>query len=139
MKKSMGVIVIFALAGLMALPAAAGELRVTGFIDTAITTDQNMSNQDSDVTKNKDTATIASTRSQIFFNFFASDNLRGIAGIELDASWGAPARNRFVGPSGCLTAEQCGFRNGIDISNFQLKQLYVDFRIPQIPIGNRWR
>jgi len=139
MRKVVVVIALLALVGLIALPAAAGELRVTGFIDNAISTDQNISgdSRDFDVTDNKDNGTFASTRSQLFFNFIASDNLRGIFGIELDATWGASAAGRLGGTA--LTEEQRGFRNAIDINNFELKQLYVDFRIPQLPLGNRWR
>ena len=35
--------------------------------------------------------------------------------------------------------EQCGFRNGTDTNSIEVKHLYVDFRVPQLPIGNRWR
>ena len=52
MKQGIGVLAVLALAGLMALPAAAGELRVTGFIDSAISTDQRISAVDFDVTNN---------------------------------------------------------------------------------------
>jgi hypothetical protein len=38
-----------------------------------------------------------------------------------------------------LSFEQCGFRNGIDTNALEVKNLYVDFRIPQLPIGNRWQ
>ena len=39
-----------------------------------------------------------------------------------------------------LTASsQCGFRNGIDTNSLEVKNLYVDFRIPQVPLGNRWQ
>ncbi|MBI3327388.1 MAG: hypothetical protein HYZ81_11900, partial [Nitrospinae bacterium] len=139
MKTLVRTIGLLILAGIIAMPAAAAELRVTGFFDTAISTEQNISGNpaDFDVTNNKDKATWASTLSRLFFNFIASDDLRGIFAIELDAAWGAPARDRL--DSQGVTLEQRGFRNAIDINNFELKQLYVDFRIPQLPIGNRWR
>ena len=35
--------------------------------------------------------------------------------------------------------DQCGFDNGIDNIALEVKQVYVDFRVPQLPIGNRWR
>jgi hypothetical protein len=41
--------------------------------------------------------------------------------------------------TGPYTFEQCGFRNGIDTNALEVKNLYVDFRIPQLPIGNRWQ
>ena len=137
MKTLVRTMVLLVLAGLITRPAAAAELRVTGFIDNVIQTEQNISGQDNDLTSNKDKATFGATRGNFFFNFIASDDLRGVFAIELDSAWGAPARDRLG--SGCVTPEQCGFRNGIDVNNFELKQLYVDFSIPQLPIGNRWR
>ena len=71
MKTMVWSIALLLLTGLLALPAVAGELRVEGFIDTAISTDQNISGVDFNVTSNKDKATGASTRSQVFFNFIA--------------------------------------------------------------------
>ena len=48
--------------------------------------------------------------------------------------------------SGCVTGyrhvwfEQCGFRNGIDTNAIEVKQLYVDFRMPQSrsAIAHNW-
>jgi hypothetical protein len=61
----------------------------------------------------------------------------------VDGTYGAPRFNR-VGSRCALGAdpyrfEQCGFRNGIDTNNLEVKNLYVDFRIPQLPLGNRWQ
>jgi hypothetical protein len=81
------------------------------------------------------------TRGRLFFNFIANDNLRGVIGIELDDVWGLPRRD--LAGAGCVEEEgaygsaSCGFRKNIDINNFELKQMYVDFRIPQLPFGNR--
>ncbi len=130
-------VAVLLLVGLLATPAAAVELRVTGFIDNAVEYDNNVSGIENNVTSNKDRAFFGSTRGQFFFNFIASDDLRGIWAMEFDSIWGAPARDRLS--SRCVTAEQCGFRNNIDVNNFELKQLYVDFRIPQLGIGNRWQ
>ncbi|MBI3325888.1 MAG: hypothetical protein HYZ81_04195, partial [Nitrospinae bacterium] len=137
MKTAVKAVSLLILIWFLAMPASGGELRVTGFIDNAIHVEGNTSDLDRDLTRNGDNVTVGDTRGQFFFNFIASDDLRGIFAMELDAAWGAPARNRLG--SQCITAEQCGFRNAIDVNNFELKQLYVDFRIPQLPIGNRWR
>jgi hypothetical protein len=40
---------------------------------------------------------------------------------------------------GTFALEQCGFDNGIDNNAIEIKQVYVDFRVPQLPFGNRWR
>ncbi len=129
--------------GLTATPAFAAELRVTGFFDNSFPHwDKNMSSVDQDTTRN-DTLFAGRSRSRFFFNFIASDDLRGVWALEIDQAYGAPSANRLgsgcVEGSGTYAFEQCGFRNGIDTNSLELKHLYVDFRIPQLPIGNRVR
>jgi hypothetical protein len=130
--------------GFIATPASAAELRTTGFIDTIFPHwERNISNPgaDNDATRNSDEATYGRTRGRMFFNFIASDNLRGVFGLELDAVWGLPRRD--LAGAGCYDDDgaygsaNCGFDQNNDINNFELKHLYVDFRVPQIPIGNR--
>jgi hypothetical protein len=130
--------------GFTTAPLFAAELRVTGFFDNVFPHwQQNISGQngDNDATRNSDEAFWGRTRFRGFFNFIATDDLRGVFAIEIDQSYGAPAINPTG--SGCVTGtgtyanEQCGFRNGIDNNAIEVKQLYVDFRIPQVPIGNR--
>jgi hypothetical protein len=126
------------------MPATAAELRVTGFFDNIIPRfEGNNSSGDLDMTRNDDQATFGRERARLFFNFIANDDLRAMFALEIDAAYGAPARNRLgarcVEGSGPYQFEQCGFRNGIDTNTIELKQLYVDFRIPQLNIGNRWR
>jgi hypothetical protein len=129
-----------------AIPVIAAELRVTGFFDNIFPHyESNLSGQsnggDSDTTRESDQGTFGRTRFRGFFNFIASDDLRGIMALEIDQIWGAPRIDG--GGSGCVegegtfAAEQCGFRNGIDTNSIELKQLYVDFRVPQLPFGNR--
>jgi hypothetical protein len=132
--------------GFATAPAFAAELRVTGFIDNVFPRwDVNTSGVDLDTTRNSDTAFFGRTRFRGFFNFIASDDLRGVFALEVDQIYGAPADNPRAGgcqefpDQGVFALEQCGFRNGIDTNSLELKQLYVDFRVPQIPIGNRWR
>ncbi len=138
------VVVFLVMAGLAATPAWAAELRVVGFIDNSFPHfDNNTSALDLDATRTGDDVFFGRTRSRLFFNFIASDDLRGIFALEIDETYGAPSFNRLG--SGCVTgtgpfaAEQCGFRNAIDVNALELKHLYVDFRIPQLPLGNRWR
>jgi hypothetical protein len=134
--------------GLAAAPAFAAELRTTGFIDNTFPHwESNISGPraigDDDTTRASDQATWGRTRGRVFFNFIASDDLRGVFGLEIDQTYGAPSSD--AAGSGCVEEdgpfafEQCGFRNGIDTNSLELKHLYVDFRVPQLPIGNRWR
>lgn len=144
MAKVAGAVTLLLLAGFLVMPAAAAELRVTGLFDNIFPrVESNNSSGDSDMTRNGDQATFGRTRGRFFFNFIGSDDLRGVFALELDNTYGAPARNRIgarcVEGSGAFQFEQCGFRNNIDVNNFELKHMYVDFRVPQIPTGNRWR
>src|SRR5918992_188625 len=131
--------------GLAAAPTYAAELRVTGFFDNVFPRwDSNLSGVDQDPTR-KEELFVGRTRSRMFFNFIASDDLRGVFALEIDQFWGAPADNPR--PGGCqefpdlgdFALEQCGFKNSIDTNSLELKQLYADFSVPQLPIGNRWR
>src|SRR6266545_5774629 len=154
MQKAIVAIALLVLAGLMAVPTYAAELRVTGFLDNILPhADRNLSAADLDLTNNKDTNFNGRERSRLFFNFIASDDLRGIFALEIDQQYGAPSRN-YVG-SRCMpdaanaatiagqrvllqNFDACGFRNQIDNNALELKNLYVDFRIPQLPLSNRW-
>jgi hypothetical protein len=136
-------IMLLLVLGFFIPPAYSAELRVTGFFDNVFPRwDSNHSGVDQDTTRG-DNLFVGRSRSRFFFNFIASDDLRGVWALEIDQFYGAPADNPRPGGcvqgSGPFALEQCGFRNGIDTNSLELKHLYVDFRIPQIPIGNRWR
>src|SRR5688572_27591031 len=65
--------------GLAAVPAFAAELRVTGFIDNVFPRwDKNFSSVDQDPTRAGDEIFLGRTRNRTFFNFIASDDLRGV-------------------------------------------------------------
>jgi hypothetical protein len=146
MQKVAGHLLLLVIVGLAAAPASAAELRVTGFFDNVFPRwDSNTSGVDLDTARNDDQIFSGHTRWRGFFNFIASDDLRGVFALEVDQFYGAPADNPR--PGGCqefpdlgdFALEQCGFKNSIDTNSLELKQLYVDFRVPQLPIGNRWR
>jgi hypothetical protein len=144
MKRFNGVVTLLVLVGSIPMPALAAELRARGFFENVVPHfDQNTSDQDLDMTRNDDQIFFARERVRLFFDFIASDDLRGVLGLEIDSIYGAPrfnrAGSRCVLSTGVYSAEQCGFRNGIDINALEIKNLYVDFRIPQLPIGNRWQ
>jgi hypothetical protein len=144
MQRLIGVVALLALIDSIPMPALAAELHTRGFFENILPhVDQNTSDQDLDMTRNDDQVFYGRERARLFFDFIASDDLRGVLGLEIDAIYGAPRFNR-VG-SRCVPGadiygfEQCGFRNGIDTNTLEIKNLYVDFRIPQLPIGNRWQ
>jgi hypothetical protein len=142
MTNFIGVLALLMLIGGLTTPLSAAELRVRGFVENVFPHfDHNTSDLDLDVTRNDDQVFFGRERARLFFDFLGSDDLRGVFALEVDAIYGTPRLNR-VGAR-CppqappYTFEQCGFRNGIDILNLELKNLYVDFRIPQLPFGNR--
>jgi hypothetical protein len=139
-------VVLLVAIGLAAVPAFGAELRVTGFFDNIFPHwDSNLSNPDgdNDPTRGGDQGFWGRQRFRSFFNFIASDDLRGVFGIEIDNSFGAPRYDGFG--SGCIEtdgvfgASSCGFDRATDNNQIEVKHLYADFRIPQLPIGNRWR
>ena len=114
--------------GLAAGPAGAAELRMTGFIDNVFPHFRsNVSQADGDLTRNEDQTTMGRTRGRMYFNAIASDNLRGVFGFEIDGVWGQ-------NPDGVEA-----FDRNTDTINIKTKWLYVDFSMPQVPIGNRTR
>jgi hypothetical protein len=114
--------------GLVAVPAGAAELRVTGYTDAAFPHFRsNVSEGDGDFASNRDQTTMGRTRTRLYFNVIGSDNLRAVYGTEINGVWGA-----------CGDEPQCYDRN-TDTVNLRTKWAYIDFRMPQVPIGNRTR
>src|SRR6266511_1191564 len=154
MKKVVRAIALLFLGGFLVLPASAAELRATGFFDNIFPHfDRNLNQADLDTTNNHDSLFGGRERSRLFFNLLASDDLRGVFALEIDQVYGAPSRNatgsRCVPDAANATTisgqrvllqnfDACGFRNQIDNNVLELKNLYVDFRVPQLGIGNRW-
>jgi hypothetical protein len=90
MKQFIGCLILLVVLGLAAVPAFAAELRVTGFFDNVFPRwESNASSFDNDPTRNHDQAFFGRSRMRTFFNFIASDDLRGVFAIEIDASYGA--------------------------------------------------
>ncbi len=121
--------VLLVVVGLAAAPAWAAELRLTGYIDNVFPNFRsNISQDDLDFTRNQDQSTFGRTRGRMYFNIIGSDNLRGVFGFEIDGIWGFnPDESPEV------------FDRNTDQMNIKTKWLYVDFSMPQVPIGNRTR
>src|SRR5690606_15719850 len=84
-------ILLMIVGGLAVVPVFAAELRVAGFIDNVFPRwDSTTSNADLDPSRNGDQIFFGRTRLRTFFNFIASDDLRGIFAIEVDQTYGAP-------------------------------------------------
>jgi hypothetical protein len=143
MKYAIKLLILLVVVGLATAPAFAAELRVTGFFDNIIPRwGSNMSSTDQDPTRNSDLEFLGRERTRFFFNFIASDDLRGVFGLEIDQNYGAPVSDRIgscIPEEGTFAFRDCGFDNAIDNVAIEVKHMYADFRIPQIPIGNRWR
>jgi hypothetical protein len=150
MKQCLGIVTLLVLAGLMAVPAYADQrLTVTGYIDNHVRAFDNLSNTDDNFVLDKDNEWHARTRGQIFFNIAATEFSKAVVGFEFDQFWGDTSRNvsgAGSGPTRCVTSETAtetctlvngGFDFGIDNFVIELKHLYADFQIPQLPVRVR--
>ena len=142
MTQRIGVLTLLVVLGYMTMPLSAAEVRVRGFFENIFPhIDQNTSDHDLDMTRNDDQVFFGRERARLFFDLIGSDDLRGVFALEVDGTYGAPRLNRVgsrcIRGAGLFAFEQCGFRNGTDTLTIELKNLFVDFRIPQLPFGNR--
>ena len=95
MKRFIGVLALLMLIGSISQSALAAELRASGFFENVFPhVDQNTSDQDLDMTRNDDQIFFGRERVRLFFNFIASDDLRGVFALEIDGTYGAPRSNR---------------------------------------------
>jgi hypothetical protein len=137
MKSALRYVMLLVIVGLVGAPAWAAELRTTGYIENSFPHFRsNVSQADGDVTRNSDQTTLARTRGRLYFNLIANDDLRGVIGFELDAIWGECPNNQ---EDSDRIGSACFDRNTDMAGNIETKWLYMDFRIPQLPIANRWR
>jgi hypothetical protein len=149
MKWWKGVVALLALAGLAAIPAYADQrLTVTGFIDNHVRAFGNLSATDASFVADDDDEWHARTRGRIFFNVAATEFSKAVVAFEFDQFWGDSSRSisgSGSSPTRCVTSEAeetCtlvngGFDFGIDNFVIELKHLYADFQIPQLPVRVR--
>src|SRR5918994_3631541 len=91
MRKALLILTLLCATGLIAMPVDGAEFRVTGFFDQAIPHfGSNLSAEDEDATQ-KDEIFFGRMRTRFFFNFIASDDLRGIFALETDNCFGEPS------------------------------------------------
>src|SRR5262245_65208860 len=114
MKSAVRWVGLLSVVALVITPAWAAELRMTGYIDNVFPHFRsNVSQADGDFTRNEDQTTMGRTRGRLYFNIIGSDNLRGVAGFEIDGVWGA-----------CPEGVECFDRN-TDQMNIKTKWLYA--------------
>lgn len=122
MKRWNWVLVLLVLAGMIAGPTYADDrLKVTGYIDNHVHWMENTADNN-DLTHTADRF-IGRSRARLFFNMIATENSKGVVALEFDQEWG----------------ERPTAHDGFDWGNDQrdvveLKQLYVDFKIPGAPV-----
>jgi hypothetical protein len=135
--------VLLCLIGLVAMPVYAANLddvvTITGFIDNHIRYIDNISTAEEDnnrgpgevpdngnLTTDNDHEFSGRTRGRIFFNLSPNPFSKAVFGFELDQTWGQDGTNDAGGST--------GFDLGIDNNVFELKQLYVDIKVPSTPL-----
>ena len=95
MQRFISGVTLLALIGSIPIPGLAAELRTRGFFENVFPhLDQNTSDQDLDMTRNDDQIFFGRQRVRLFFDFIASDDLRGELALEIDGIYGAPRFNR---------------------------------------------
>jgi hypothetical protein len=122
MRRWIWLLVLVVLAGMVAQTAFADDrLKVTGYMDNHVQWKRNTADN-LDLTDNADRF-LGRTRARLFFNTSVFENTKAVTAIELDQEWGERK-----------TANQ-GFDWGNDQRDVvELKQMYLDFKIPGAPI-----
>jgi hypothetical protein len=137
------------------MPAYADQrLTVTGFIDNHVRVIKNNSATDDDLSNDDDEPFGARTRGRITFSIAATEFSKAHIGFEFDQFWGDSSRNipgSGSSPTRCVTTEPpgqppgtgtCtlvngGFDIGTDNFVFELRHLYVEFKLPGTPVQFR--
>jgi len=120
-KYLIGLIVILAIVALVA-PSFAVEFKYGGMYRWRIQANENMQDANDD---EDDTANWIDQRLRMYFDFIGSENLKLVTKWEADTLWGyeSPGAGRHGG--GDL---------GADAVNLEMKNVYIDFAIPNTPV-----
>ncbi len=126
MKRHLTMLVVLVASLALATPAIAavefkygGQYRIRAISDYGMVTTDNL---DGTTDRNRN---FIDTRLRLYFNFVASENLRLVTKFEVgDTVWGNPA----------AVGRGSGGGVGADGVNFETKNAYVEFGIPQTPI-----
>mgnify|MGYP001246005168 CR=1 FL=1 len=124
MKKFLVVLLAIATVAVVAAPARAGvEFKYGGMFATRFISDDNV-NDGTD--KMDDNGNWVDQRLRMYFSFIASERLQVVTKWEANTSWGNEVRGG-TGAGG-------GGDVGADATNLQMKNVYVDFLIPNTPL-----
>ena len=130
--------------GVMVIPAAAAELRVTGFLDNIIPRlESNNSSGHLRHGAKRRSGDVRASRARLFFNFLASDDVRGVFALEMDNTYGAPARNPYwralCHRYGCLRERTVWVpESGLMLITLSSNNsMWIS--ASSLPVGNRWR
>lgn len=117
-------VVFLVIAGIIAPSAYADDrLKITGYVDNHVHWIDNVTFTDDDFTRDDDERFIGRMRARLFFNIVAAENTKAVVALEFDQMWGEKA------------TEDDGMDFGADQKGVtELKQLYVDFKVPGMPV-----
>ncbi len=124
-------IILLALLAVLAsvLPAFGADLNFGGMFWTTWYSTNNVKDGNSD--NNDNLGSFFYTRMRLYFTAIASENLRAVSKVEVDANWGDGRIGRVSIDGGSNGRNDLGSAgNGSANSGFEIKNAYIDFTIP---------
>jgi len=120
MKKNLTILIALLLALAVAVPAFAVEFKYGGLYRMRFQNNNNLADGNNDLNDNN---TFFDQRIRMYFEFVGSENLKLVTKWEADFIWGNQGSGRHQGG-----------RIGADAVNLEMKNAYIDFNIPGIPV-----
>jgi hypothetical protein len=136
MKRLLIVLVVLVATFALVLPATAADFKFGGMFWTKFysvsnikdgkDTDSNDPSGDTD----DNLGAFFYTRMRLYFNAIASENLRAVSKMEVDANWGDGRIGRVSIDGGSDGRGDAGNTNGSANSGWEIKNAYIDFNAP---------
>jgi len=136
MKKNLVVLIAILAAVAVALPAFAVDVKYGGLYRLRWQSNDNVSDGDDG---NDDNGNWIDQRLRMYFTFVGSENLQVVTKWEADTVWGKETGTKVFDVDGEeVTVDGAGRHGGGDIgadaTNLEMKNVYLDFSIPNTPV-----
>jgi hypothetical protein len=139
MKKLLIVLVALVAVFALVLPATAADLKFGGMFWTKWYSTSNI--RDGNDNENDSVTNFWYTRMRMYFTAIASENLRAVSKVEVDANWGDGRIGKVSidgGSDGRADGDAFlsdGNKNASANSGFEIKNAYIDFTIPDTALN----